>query len=60
METWKIAEALDGRDHFLVIDAGWYRQDPVKAGRTAGTGFRRKQIIPQGLKAPADIIRPAG
>jgi alpha-galactosidase len=56
-----IADKLSGSlTKFLVIDAGWYKQEGTDWGGAHGDWQPSPVLFPEGLKATADAIRAAG
>lgn len=57
----KAAERLKGTGiEYLVIDAGWYKQDGAPWDTAQGDWKLSQQDFPDGLKAAADAIRQRG
>ena len=56
-----IVSALKGKGmEYLVIDAGWYKDDENPWHMTGGDWVPSKTLFPDGIKAAADMIREAG
>jgi len=56
-----IADRLQGSDvRFLVIDAGWYKDDSTDWGRGHGDWVPSAGLFPNGLAATAQAIRDRG
>ncbi|MDR3709198.1 MAG: alpha-galactosidase [Capsulimonadaceae bacterium] len=57
----RIASKLQGsKTRYLVIDAGWYKNETGDWGSSHGDWIPSKELFPDGLKATADMIRAAG